>query len=406
MIRSITIEGFKSISSLSAPLELGCVNVFVGANGSGKTNLLEAVGVLGAAASGQVDDQALLSRGVRPGTPALYKTSLAGPRIPRSIQISATAKIDGRELEYRVGLDNPIDSPSAAWKYSTESLTVESYSILGRSAAGTRIGGQTIKPARPHVGLARLAVGMAPGGDLAGSFIDTLAEYALYSLSTPVLRGTTPDPVQRDPVGLSGGRLADALFALVRYESGKFGELDLDDVLELLDWVSEIDSVPPSRTILSPSVPSLNRVVRFTDRYMRKNRNQLTGYDASEGALYILFLLTLIVHPDAPRLIAIDNFDQALNPRLARRMMKYLSETVAASAADKQVLLTTHNPTVLDGLDIRRDDFRLFTVGRNRSGATTVRRVTVSEEIMDAVGKGNALSTLWVTGRLGGVPDL
>lgn len=39
------------------------VNVFVGANGSGKTNLLEAVGVLSAAVDefGPIDDQALLS---------------------------------------------------------------------------------------------------------------------------------------------------------------------------------------------------------------------------------------------------------------------------------------------------------------------------------------------------------
>ena len=46
LIESITIEGFKSIAKQTLPL--GRLNVVIGANGSGKTNLLEAAGVLGA----------------------------------------------------------------------------------------------------------------------------------------------------------------------------------------------------------------------------------------------------------------------------------------------------------------------------------------------------------------------
>ena len=41
----------------------------VGANGVGKSNVLEALGVLGAAANGVVDDESLLRRGVRAGLP-------------------------------------------------------------------------------------------------------------------------------------------------------------------------------------------------------------------------------------------------------------------------------------------------------------------------------------------------
>ena len=45
MIRSISIKAFKSL--LEVEVTLGRVNVFIGANGSGKSNLLEAIGVLG-----------------------------------------------------------------------------------------------------------------------------------------------------------------------------------------------------------------------------------------------------------------------------------------------------------------------------------------------------------------------
>lgn len=73
MIEKIEIKSFKSIESLE--LELGQLNVFIGANGSGKSNLLEAIGVLAAAADGKVNDQTLLQRGVRPGVPSLYKSA-------------------------------------------------------------------------------------------------------------------------------------------------------------------------------------------------------------------------------------------------------------------------------------------------------------------------------------------
>ncbi len=63
MINKFSIQGFKSLHNVR-DLELGLVNIFIGANGSGKSNLLEAIGVLGAAISGRVDDQSLLQRGV------------------------------------------------------------------------------------------------------------------------------------------------------------------------------------------------------------------------------------------------------------------------------------------------------------------------------------------------------
>jgi len=85
MIRTIRVDGFKSISSMN--IELGRVNCFIGANGVGKSNILEAIGVLGAAANGVVDDEALLRRGVRPGLPKLYKTSFKSVRTPAHAEI-------------------------------------------------------------------------------------------------------------------------------------------------------------------------------------------------------------------------------------------------------------------------------------------------------------------------------
>ena len=50
MLDQLSVRTFKSLDDVT--VDLGLVNVFIGANGSGKSNLLEALGILSAAADG------------------------------------------------------------------------------------------------------------------------------------------------------------------------------------------------------------------------------------------------------------------------------------------------------------------------------------------------------------------
>lgn len=61
---------------------------------------------------------------------------------------------------------------------------------------------------------------------------------------------------------------------------------------------------------------------------------------------------------------------------------------------------------MLDGLNLRDDRARLFTIERDAEDTTRVDRVPVSDEMLRAIDSGLSLSNLWVMGRLGGVPDL
>ena len=63
MIRKVQIENYKSIPSLS--LNLGRVTILIGANGSGKSNILEAIALASAAAQNKLDNEFLISRGIR-----------------------------------------------------------------------------------------------------------------------------------------------------------------------------------------------------------------------------------------------------------------------------------------------------------------------------------------------------
>ena len=147
--------------------------------------------------------------------------------------------------------------------------------------------------------------------------------------------------------------------------------LPLDEVLELIDWASGFDVTAPKKSSVNAAVPTTRRILEFQDRYLT-SKTSFTAYDASEGALYVLFLLCLALHPDAPGIFAVDSFDHAMHPRLARETTKLFCKTILEQ--DKTVFVTTHNPLVLDGLDLMNDDIRLFAVNKSRKSVTHLYR--------------------------------
>ena len=90
-----------------------------------------------------------------------------------------------------------------------------------------------------------------------------------------------------------------------------------------------------------------------------------------------------------------------MNPRLARKITQVFSRLILENG--KTVFMTTHNPLVLDGLDLTDDRVRLFVTDRDENGHIIMNRIQVSEEL---VGTGQSLSRLWINGYLGGVPEL
>ena len=392
MINKLTVESFKTLEKVE--IELGQVNVFVGANGSGKSNLLEAVGVLSAAADGKVDDQVLLQRGVRPGVPQLYKSAFH-ERLPQHIYFAA----HNEKSSYEVSLLNPLKQ-MRPWRFKTELLMEGSKKISSRS---------------PHMkgnpnterGLAAVEADKLKPGSPARQMMKQLQEFVIYSPTTPVLRGTDPETAPRQPVGLHGGRLPESIHEfLVSRKTNDHAKRVSREALTLIDWAQQYGSRAAVDMPISPAASTSPRVIRFVDRYMRKGRNELSGYDASEGALYILFLAVLAGHKDSPHFFAVDNADHGLNPRLAKSLFKHLCGWILDAPQKQQILVTTHNPQVLDGLPLQDDRVRLFTVARTDAGRSVIQRVIVDAKLLGMAKKDWTLSRLWVMGHLGGVPHV
>ncbi len=398
MITKLRFRWFKSIEDVE--FEPGRVNVLIGANGSGKSNLLEALGVLSTAVSGRVDDAGLLYRGVRPGVPALYKCAFSDIKRSKYIYFGAWSA----PVSYEVNLYNPIEHPLPIWRYHTEKLKRGTSTIWGRSH-------NSRERLNPEAGLIALKAVESDPSDDATQLLSALRDFAIYTPDTRTLRGLVPDSQQRAPIGLSGGLIADALNALRALllrakDADPYIRGVCNEVLPLIDWAKSYGTGPSSAIPRSPSVGTTQRVLKFGDRFMGPGRDMLTGYDASEGALYVIFHAVLAAHPHSPSICAVDNADHALNPRLARSLLKAICDWYLKSPRVRQIFLTTHNPLALDGLPIQNDEVRLFAVDRSRNGRTTVSRVMLDEKIQKMVEEGWTLSRLWVMGHLGGVPNV
>lgn len=391
-LKKISFGNFKSL--YNASFEPGKVNVFIGANGAGKTTILEAIGLLSAAMTDRVDANSLQRKGIRLSASALYKSNfrdIEKTKLTIDLSLEWEEKGQANRFKYDVHLTTPKDTDY--WKYHSEAFFQNQEKKWGRSNASQ-------KQNNNYIGFFLIDEDpeLIEGRKIANDF----SKYGIFQPNTMVLRGTVPDSNQMTPIGLNGGRLAEALQDLIKGSDGDtfFGTMYSEDVLEMIDWASNISVDTPKKKNINSNIPTTRQIIEFTDRYMRDTA-RFTGYDASEGALYVLFMLCLAMHPQSPSVFAVDSFDHALNPRLAKKMIEVFCEQIIKN--NKHVFLTTHNPLVLDGLDLTNDEVRLFSVDRDINGHAQINRIMVSQELIN---EGQSLSRLWINGRLGGVPNL
>ena len=359
MIETITVKNFKSITDMT--LSLGNVNVFIGANGSGKSNILEAIAMVAAERSAQIEVNSMIQKGIRIAKPDLMISSFYGQPSNNTINVN----ISGTEGE---GI-----------KYAVTNLTPEDiYSTWNAPwSTGARRG--NIKEAVKKTDKLK----------------EYLSKYLIYSLSINALRGLTSDSLQY-PLGLNGEGLDVLLNNIPKEEIMQIKESAKD----YISWIEDIFF--DNEEIYKMQGYKLGRSksnLYFRDKFMQKKNNLFSAENANEGALELLFYLTLFISRKTPDFFAIDNIENGLNPRLCRFLMKKICELAVKNG--KQVLITTHNPAILDGLNLNDGSQRLYVVTRNDEGKTQAKRIQTKEQTGE---QRMMLSEMWMKGLIGGVP--
>lgn len=359
MIETITVKNFKSITDMA--LSLGNVNVFIGANGSGKSNILEAIAMVAAERSAQIEVNSMIQKGIRIAKPDLMISSFYGQPSNNTINVNISGT-EGERIKYAVTNLTPEDI------YSTWNAPW---------STGARRG--NIKEAVEKTDKLK----------------EYLSKYLIYSLSINALRGLTSDSLQY-PLGLNGEGLDVLLNNIPKEEIMQIKESAKD----YISWIEDIFF--DNEEIYKMQGYKLGRSksnLYFRDKFMQKKNNLFSAENANEGALELLFYLTLFISRKTPDFFAIDNIENGLNPRLCRFLMKKICELAVKNG--KQVLITTHNPAILDGLNLNDGSQRLYVVTRNDEGKTQAKRIQTKEQTGE---QRMMLSEMWMKGLIGGVP--
>lgn len=113
----------------------------------------------------------------------------------------------------------------------------------------------------------------------------------------------------------------------------------------------------------------------------------------SDGTLKMLSYLVVLMDPEPPQFVGIEEPENFLHPRL----LPELAEECRAASERSQLLVTTHSPFFLNGM--RPEEVRV--IYRDENGYSQVQRAVDIQGIPEFVQAGASMGHLWMEGHLG-----
>ena len=366
MIDSIRIRNYKSIVDLT--LELGRVNVIIGTNGCGKSNILEAIMMGALGVSDNADIGRLATYGIRVTEPDLMVNAFEDTDENMSEFIQLQVSGDDKPCETNIAL-----TYEEKWNKWVD-IKPEEYSVIKQHYKNEH--SEITKEEVPYNEYHRLRKELIEK--------PTFLRFLTYSPNENVMREMVRS-VDVYPLGVHG----EGLFQYLKMSKTQHLFPIINEGLKMLDW---FEDVSPADDLLSNEFD-----VTISDKYLKETLHSFDQRSTNEGFLYLLFYLTLFNSQDTPPFFAVDNIETSFNPGLCQSLTRYLSGVTKDN--NKQVILTTHNPYVLDGLDLSDDEQRLFVCRRDIDGHTRIERVKYRED------RKMSLSELWMSGLIGALPE-
>jgi predicted ATPase len=398
MVNAVQIQNYKSIVSLS--LDLGVFNVLIGENGSGKSNILEAIAFGAAASADKLDFEFLGSRGIRVTNAESTFSAFPDIKANETIEIDFTIEdtnrifklmndptnskkwIDQGKKDYLKTIRDLlelIDKVNAANKQFEEDFKKGILSEQEKS---------NFDKTRDTFNASQEKLRIIYNRAESESQNPNISNYIIYSPEQSSLR-KFEETAQIYPLGIKGEGLFQYLREIAQEKNGLEKLKEIKEALSFLDWFEDFE-IPENS---APTEFSIN----IKDRFIEDSLKHLDQRSTNEGFLFLLFYSTLVISELTPRFFAIDNIDVSFNPKLCIALTRSLIDL--CKKHNKQLIVTTHNPAVLDGLNLNDKDQRLFVVRRNEEGHTIASKIDHKND------RKLKLSEVWTSGFIGGLPE-
>jgi len=374
-ITKLHAENFLSLRDF--PLELGKLNVIVGPNACGKSNVVKAFRVLSKVAKA---DYRFLDIGITKFDELVFK----GKNLP--VRLRAYLSINGKDAIYEVRLEH--DS-------RFEGLTVDGMSIFEAHARmneilhGSYISKDYVKRTlSPHSApyfdrsmyLASTRDVPANAREELLSARDFISDFSSYSFEPSKMR-LSVDVYVAPILTYDGSTLARVLLHLYLEKRKSF---------EMIE--EHLKSLVPEIEELIPRIEGYTVHLRVLEKGMERS---LSPSQTSDGTLRLLAFITAL-QLGSP-LVTFEEPEICVHPSLLEIVVDMLRK------APPQVIVTTHSPYLLDHVEPEE-----VTVLEKVEGETRGKRLAEPielERVKKMLEEGLTMGEIWYSGAIGGIPE-
>ena len=381
-IQSITPRGLLSFGNETHPLTLGPLNVLIGPNASGKSNLIDILRLIRAMPvdlqepvirGGGVEEW--MWRGLWVENPSLALTShLYRAEYVHEVELYSASFL--REIWIQ------------AERVDCAGKTVYKSDLATRKIAmSTR--GASPRETDFHEQHRHNQSGLA-------QFRSSADYYAITSLSDFYAKWRIYDAWQ-----FGRGNIVRAA-----QQTDLRGDRVEEDYSNLLICLSQLGKSPEAKSQVVQGMADL--YPRFVDyevvvnagavqlSFTEKMQGQLRPVPAlrlSDGTLRYLCLLAILYNPTPPPVVCIEEPELGLHPDIVVRLAKHLQ----SASEHMQLIVTTHSDILIDALSDTPESIVVFD---NNDGATQMNRLDRDE--LSAWLEDYRLGQLWTSGQIGG----
>lgn len=366
-VRGFQASGYRSLQRIAYPVSR--LDVFVGANGAGKSNLYRALELLRAAAANTIG-QDLASEGLDRAMWAGARKGGGPARIKLSVDLSEPDRLEpSYRYEIEIGYPPPVSAAFAMEPHvKTETLLYlagrRPTQLMSRDGQSVMVRGENGRPTDIEIDLlpSETVLGRLedPSGYpaldqvrrtlLAWRFYHDLRTDADSPMRCPCVAVATPD------LASDGGNLA-AVFATLAHLRGDTTELE-----------ATIAGAFPGAELV---IPEPEHDASFGLRYPEFPYRVFQAGELSDGTLRFLGLAGALMAYRLPPFIALNEPEASLHPDL----MEPLGRMIADAAERTQVWLVTHSERLAQVIEATGAGAIRRVV--KRDGATTVEGLTL-----------------------------
>lgn len=381
-VEYLRVENYRVLRGVELK-EITPLTVLLGPNGSGKSTVFDVFNFLS-----ECFQFGLRHAWDRRGRGREIKTR--GQEGPVVIEIKYREKPKQPIITYHLAIDESAKGPYVAeewlqWRRGPQGKPfrfLDYKNGVGKAASGEspdETDERVEKPLRSPDLIAVNTLGQFAEHPRVAALREFVTDWYVSYLSIDQTRGQ-PEAGPQERLSKTGDNLPNVIQYFKEQHPGS-----LEEIFDVLR-----SRVPRLESVLAEPMPDGRLLLQIKDAPF--DRPVLSRF-VSDGTLKLLAYLTVLRAPEPAQFVGIEEPENFLHPRL----LPELAEECRAATGHSQLLVTTHSPFFINGLEPNQ----VRVLYRDENGYCNAVRTSDIEGINEFIEAGASMGHLWMEGRLG-----